>query len=85
VRFPTTDTVLKRITENQRLPQKARLQALAAIQRPSRSMLFRLLSDPGTPGRLLTLAAKRYEIEILKKELRNNARQRPPQDSPASD
>jgi hypothetical protein len=70
MRYPKADTVNKRIAENERLTQKARLLALAAITRPSLWQLVRLLSNPRTPSRLLTLAAKRYETEILRRELR---------------
>jgi hypothetical protein len=75
LRFPQPNTVYRRIIENERLTQKTRMLALAAIQRPTRTLLFRLLSNPDTPARLLALAAERYETEILKRELRNNARQ----------
>jgi hypothetical protein len=82
LRFPQPNTVYRRIIENERLTQKARLVALAAIQRPTRTLLFRLLSNPDTPARLLALAAERYETEILKMELRQNARKRPTQNTP---
>jgi hypothetical protein len=75
LRFPQPNTVYRRIIENERLTQKTRMLALAAIQRPTRTLLFRLLSNPDTPARLLALAAERYETEILKRELRKNARQ----------
>jgi hypothetical protein len=83
VRYPQPDTVNKRIAENARLSQKARMKALAAIQRPTRTLLFRLLTNPDTPSCLMTLAAERYSTEILKRELRKNARQpqNPPTDS----
>jgi hypothetical protein len=82
LRFPKPSTVYRRIIENDRLTQKVRLQALAALQRPTRTLLFRLISDPRTPARLLALAAERYEVAILKTELRQNARQRPQQTTP---
>jgi hypothetical protein len=80
MRYPKTDTVYKRLAENERLTQRARLKALAAIKRPSLWSLIRLLNNPLTPPRLLTLAAQRYETEILKRELRKRARQ--PQNTP---
>jgi hypothetical protein len=84
MRYPKSDTVNKRIVENESLTQKARLQALTAITRPSLWQLIRLLNNPATPSRLLTLAAKRYTTEIIRKDLRNNARKRPSQDTPAN-
>jgi hypothetical protein len=75
MRYPDPDWVNRQIVENQKITQKARLQALAVIARPSLCQLLRLLSNPDTPARLMTLAAKRYETEILKRELRKNARQ----------
>jgi len=83
MRFPTTDTVNKRIAENQRASQKTRLRALAAIQRPTRTLLFRLISNPLTPSKLLSKAAELYEIAILKVELKNNAN-RQTKDTPAN-
>jgi hypothetical protein len=84
LRFPQPSTIYRRIIENPRLTQKVRMQALAALQRPTRTLLFRLLSDPDTPARLLALAAERYEVAILKMELRRNARKRPTQ-NPTTD
>jgi hypothetical protein len=84
LRFPRPSTVYRRIVENQRLTQKVRLQALAAIQRPTRTLLFRLISDPDTPARLLALAAQRYETELVRKELRQNARKQQTQ-NPSTD
>jgi hypothetical protein len=81
MRYPKADTVNKRIVENERLSQKARLRALAALTRPSLWLLTRLLNNPTTPSRIVTLAAKRYEVEILKRDLRY-ARPRSPQTTP---
>jgi hypothetical protein len=69
MRYPTADTVNRRIAENKRLTQKARLAALAAIRVLSMSMLVRLLRNPDTPSRLKTLAAQLYEKEILRREV----------------
>lgn len=79
MRFPNPDWVNRQLVENQKATQKARLSALAAINRPSLSQLLRLLKNPKTPSRLMALAAKRYDTEMLRRELRKNARQRPPQ------
>lgn len=80
MRYPEADTIHRQIVENERLTQKTRLLALAAITRPSLCQLIRLLTNPDTPSRLMALAAKRYEIELLKRELRKNARRQ--QDTP---
>jgi hypothetical protein len=79
MRYPDPDWVNRQIAENQKVTQKARLQALAAIVKPSLSQLLRLLNNPDTPARLMELAAKRYQTEMLKRELRKSARR--PQDS----
>jgi hypothetical protein len=76
MRFPSTDTIKSRLVENKRAAQKVRLVALESMQRPSLSLLARLLADPETPSRLLGLAAERYETEIMRRELRLNARRR---------
>lgn len=69
MRYPTPDTVNRRIAENKRLTQKARLAALATIRVPSMGMLVRLLRDPETPSRIRTTASRMYEAEILKREV----------------
>ena len=58
LRFPQPNSVYRRIIENERLTQKTRMLALAAIQRPTRTLLFRLLSNPDT-----LLRPKRYACE----------------------
>jgi hypothetical protein len=62
--FPSDDTVRARIAENFKLPDKVRLASLEAISNPSLSLLFRLLSNPKTPSRILDLAARRYETAL---------------------
>jgi hypothetical protein len=69
MRYPTADTVNRRIAGNKRLSQKARLAALAAIRTLSMSMLVRLLRNPETPSRLKTLAARLFEKEIVRREV----------------
>ena len=76
MRYPSTNTVNRRLVENPRLAQRTRMAAPEAIARPSLRMLVRLLRNSGTPRRLVALAAKRYLIEIARKELRKRARQR---------
>jgi hypothetical protein len=70
VRFPKADTVNLRLVENKTLTQRTRLAALQAIGRVPLSVLLRILRDPSSPSRLLGLAAKRYAIENLRRELR---------------
>jgi hypothetical protein len=82
MRYPDPDWVNRKIVENQKVTQRARLQALTAIARPSLYQLLRLLTNPDTPARLMALAAKRYQTEILKRELRKRARQRQTQATP---
>jgi hypothetical protein len=81
MRYPPPDWVNRQIVENKKMTQKVRLQALAAIAKPSLCQLLRLLTNSDTPSRLMALAAKRYEIEILKRKLRKDASQ--PQATPA--
>ncbi|HXC44753.1 MAG TPA: hypothetical protein VNY51_14685 [Candidatus Dormibacteraeota bacterium] len=69
MRYPTADTVNRRVAENKRLTQKARLAALAAIRTLSMSMLVRLLRNPETPSRLKTLDARLFEKEIVRREV----------------
>jgi hypothetical protein len=76
MRYPKPETVNGRLALNSKLTQKVRLAALAAISRPSLRLLYRLLSDPKTPSRLLALASQKYTQEMVRKELRNRARTR---------
>jgi hypothetical protein len=80
MRYPDPDWANRQIVENSKITQKARLQALEAIARPSLCQLLRLLTNQKTPSRLMALAGKRYQTEMLKRELRKNARR--PQDPP---
>jgi hypothetical protein len=80
MRYPDPDWVNRQIAENQKVTQRARLQALAAIVRPSLSQFLRLLNNPDTLARLMELAAKRYQTEMLERELRKRARR--PQNTP---
>jgi hypothetical protein len=76
MRFPSADTIKARLVQNPKAAQKVRLAALETMQRPSLSLLTRLLADPQTPSRLLGLAAQRYETELARRELRRNAKSR---------
>jgi len=76
MRYPKPETLNARLVLNERITQKVRLAALAAISRPSLRLLYQLLNDPTTPSRLLALAAVKYGQEMLRRELRNRARQR---------
>lgn len=76
MRFPSADTIKARLAQNPKAAQKVRLAALESMQRPSLSLLARLLADPQTPSRLLGLGAQRYETELARRELRLNAESR---------
>jgi len=75
-RYPKADTVNGRLAENARLAQHVRLAALESISRPPVALLLRLLRNPTTPARLIALAAKKYQTETVRRELRTRARQR---------
>ncbi len=78
LRFPRPDRIYSRVVENPKAPLKTRIAALEAIQRPSMRLLYRLVSDPKIPAKLYALAAKKYEFEFSRMELRKRARQRQP-------
>lgn len=69
-------TVWRRIVLDAKLPCKTRLEALDQLKRPSVNLLRKLLASPLTPGRLRLAAAKKYDLEIARREL--NARQEHP-------
>jgi hypothetical protein len=62
--YTKPDTIYARLAENKRAFLKVRLEALRSISRPSLAMLTRILADPEAPTKLLSLAAKKYEIEL---------------------
>ncbi len=76
LRFPRPDRIHARVVENSKAPLKTRIAALEAIQRPSMRLLYRLVSNPKIPAKLYALAAKKYEFEFSRMELRKRARQR---------
>lgn len=62
-------TVWRRIALDTHLPNKVRLEAFNQISRPSLNMLRRLLSAKTTPSKLRLAAARKYELEVARKEL----------------
>ena len=75
LRFPKPDRIHARLVLNSKAPLKARLAALEAIARPSLRLLYRLLCDPKIPAKLYAAAAKKYEFEFSRMEIRKRARQ----------
>lgn len=72
--FPKPDKVYADLAENPKAPIKVRVRALESMQRPSLSLLYRLIHNPNTPAKLYAVAANKYETAILRKELREHAR-----------
>lgn len=63
------EAVYRKIVENQKSPQHARIAALRFLSKPSLALLRRLATDPDAPGRLAALAADLYVMQIAKNQL----------------
>jgi len=74
MRYPKPDTVARRVILNSKVSHRDRLAALKNFAKPSLRMLLQLLADPKTPGRLLALAARKYQIETARKEMWRHAK-----------
>jgi hypothetical protein len=61
------DAVYRSVLLDKRSPVKLRLEALAAIARPSLNLLYTLTDDPSPKVRFA--AAKQLEITLARKEL----------------
>jgi hypothetical protein len=69
-------TVWRRMALDARLPAKTRLEAFNQISRPSLNLLRRLLSAKTTPSKLKLAAARKYELEVARKELKCSTERR---------
>jgi len=54
------ERLFRRLVENPKAPQSARLKALRFLSKPSYALLRRLVTNPNTPGRVAALAAQIY-------------------------
>jgi hypothetical protein len=70
--FPSSDRVFRRLAEDSRQSERNRLAALNKIERPSLSMLRRLL-HASSPPRLRFRAGELYEIAIARRDLSRSA------------
>jgi hypothetical protein len=61
------DAIYRSVVLDKRSPVKLRLEALAAITRPSLNLLYTLTDDPSPKVRFA--AAKQLEITLARKEL----------------
>ena len=68
------DAIFRSILLDRRTPVKIRLQALQSMKRPSLRLLYKLVKDRSV--RIRFEATKRLQLELGRKELRKNARQR---------
>ena len=69
----SSDRVWRRICGDERQSQKNRIAALNRIERPSLSLLRRLV-HPSSPPRLRFRAGELYEIAIARRDLSRSAR-----------
>ena len=66
--FPNPDRVYRRLAEDKRLSESRRIAALNKVERPSLSLLRRLL-HPSTPARLRFRSTELYELAMARREL----------------
>jgi hypothetical protein len=66
--LPSPNAVFKRLALDERQSQKNRIAALNRIERPSLSMLRRLLR-PNVPPRLRYRAAELFELAMARRDL----------------
>lgn len=72
----TSDGIFRTILLDKRATLKLRLEALAAMSRPSLRLLYKLTKDKSLTIRFA--AAKLLQIELTRKEMRKRAKQRNP-------
>jgi hypothetical protein len=82
-KFMLAETALTRLIEDSQAPVKSRCEALRQLQKPSISMLRRLLVQTAkrkkpVPARLRALAALRYAEVRRAKDAASRARTAPP-------
>lgn len=65
MRNPTPDFFYRKILANSKCSQRARLDALSALEHPPLAVLARILRDPSTPQRLIRACADAYALETL--------------------
>jgi hypothetical protein len=70
MRFPKPEFFYKKILASNRCSQRARLDALAALEHPPLALLNRILRDPDTSARLLKECAHSFAVESLRREAR---------------
>jgi hypothetical protein len=66
--FFSSDRMYRRLADDKRLCAKDRIAALLKVQRPSLSLLRRLL-HPDSPPKLRVAASRLYEIAIARRNL----------------
>ena len=68
------ERLYRRLTENPKASQAARLRALRFLSNPPFALLRRLASDPNTPGRLAALAADLFAKKCATAQLTKEKR-----------
>jgi hypothetical protein len=68
----TSASAQRRIVLDKNASPKARLKALAFIERPSLRLLTELLRDPKLPSRLRVVATACLELALTRAELRKD-------------
>jgi len=63
------ERIYRKLVENPKAAQSARLRALRFLSSPSYAQLRRLAVDPNTPGRLAALAADIFARKVAAKQV----------------
>ena len=73
--FGTADHNWKRTLVNPNASSRSRIFALSQIERPSLSMLRKLILDPNTTSRLMFALSKAYSVAMTRKTLRETTKE----------
>jgi hypothetical protein len=65
----SAEQLYRKIVENEKAPQNARISALKFLSNPSFALLRRVATNPTNPGRLCALAADLFAAKAARKQI----------------
>ena len=68
------ERLYRKLAENSKVSQTARLKALRFLSNAPFALLRRLASDPATPGRLAALAADLFARKVAEKQIEKDSK-----------
>jgi hypothetical protein len=70
----SAETLYRKLVENPKAPQHARIAALKFLSRPSFALLRRIALNPDSPGRLAALASDLFAQKQALKQQQKDAK-----------